>query len=209
MNNDEIRARVGRNLRWLREEKGLTQTDIGIYLDKKKSTIATWEAGDSMPDITTLYKLMAYYNRLNDLRNIFEVEFENAKEDENMGIFSKLTKAEPKEVKNKEYVFTQAKSFRGTKRSNISSHGDAESMDNLDFLSGASLKDSKIRIQDTGKALFIYVNDNKIGAIWINDESDAELQKKFAENLIETVYVKIDQESVNGIDRPHAYLFTK
>lgn len=75
MNNDEIRARVGRNLRFLREEKGLTQTDIGMYLDKKKSTIATWEAGDSMPDITTLYRLMAYYNRLNDLRNIFEVEF--------------------------------------------------------------------------------------------------------------------------------------
>lgn len=126
-----------------------------------------------------------------------------------MGIFSKLTKAEPKEVKNKEYVFTQAKSFRGTKRRNISSHGDAESMANLDLLSSANLKDSKIKIQDTGKALFIYVNDNKIGAIWIHDESDSELQKKLAENLIETVYVKIDQESVNGSDRSHAYLFTK
>ena len=75
MNNDEIRARVGRNLRKIREENGLTQTDIGIYLDKKKSTIATWEAGDSMPDIATLYKLLAYYNRLDDLRNIFEKEF--------------------------------------------------------------------------------------------------------------------------------------
>ena len=75
MNNDEIRARVGRNLRKIREENGLTQTDIGVYLDKKKSTIATWEAGASMPDIATLYKLLAYYHRLDDLRNIFEKDF--------------------------------------------------------------------------------------------------------------------------------------
>lgn len=75
MNNTEIRARVAKNLRKIREEKGYTQTDIGIFLDKKKSTIATWEAGDSMPDIATLYKLLAYYNRLDDLRNIFEKDF--------------------------------------------------------------------------------------------------------------------------------------
>lgn len=53
---------IGRRLKQFREERGYTQTDIAIFLDSKKTTVASWEQGKSVPDIRTAYRLLAYYH---------------------------------------------------------------------------------------------------------------------------------------------------
>ena len=59
----EIRDRIRAILIECRQEKGVTQTDVGIYLGKSKNAVASWEQGLSMPDAATLFRLAAYYNK--------------------------------------------------------------------------------------------------------------------------------------------------
>ena len=58
---DELRETIRTNLISLRKSKGLNQTDIADYVGKKGTTVASWEQGISLPDITTLYKLSDFY----------------------------------------------------------------------------------------------------------------------------------------------------
>jgi putative transcriptional regulator len=44
----------------LRKEKGLTQKDIAIALNRKQSTISMWETGVNIPLITEVVKLAEY-----------------------------------------------------------------------------------------------------------------------------------------------------
>jgi len=46
-----------------RTNRGLTQTDVGEFLGKSKTAIASWEQGKSMPDASTLYRLAQYYGK--------------------------------------------------------------------------------------------------------------------------------------------------
>lgn len=59
---DELRETIRQNLIQLRKRKGISQLDIAIYTNKKATTVASWEQGISLPDITTLYRLSKYYN---------------------------------------------------------------------------------------------------------------------------------------------------
>lgn len=61
MNDNEIRKNIAENLKRLREEHDLSQTDLGTLFGKEKTTISTWERGVSVPDIVTLYKLSKLY----------------------------------------------------------------------------------------------------------------------------------------------------
>lgn len=59
----EIKDRIRRILIQCRNEKQLTQTDIGKIVGKSKTAVASWEQGLSTPDATTLYRLAIYYNK--------------------------------------------------------------------------------------------------------------------------------------------------
>jgi DNA-binding XRE family transcriptional regulator len=61
--DEEIREIVRLKLIECRKEKHLTQTDVGNFIGKKKTTVATWEQGKSLPDIDTLYKLAKFYGK--------------------------------------------------------------------------------------------------------------------------------------------------
>lgn len=63
MNKDKLREVIRLNLISLRINRGLTQADIAAELNKGKTTIASWEQGLSLPDVTTLYELSKFYNR--------------------------------------------------------------------------------------------------------------------------------------------------
>lgn len=62
-NNEDIREIVRQKLIECRKEKNLTQTQVGEIVGKKKTTVATWEQGKTMPDIETLYQLSQYYGK--------------------------------------------------------------------------------------------------------------------------------------------------
>ena len=59
---DELREIIRQNLISLRKNKGLSQLDIALLVDKKSTTVASWEQGISLPDVTTLYNLSHFYN---------------------------------------------------------------------------------------------------------------------------------------------------
>ena len=61
---DMLRENIRKNLINLRKNKGMSQQDLAIFLGKKNTTVASWEQGLSLPDVTTLYKLSKYYNRM-------------------------------------------------------------------------------------------------------------------------------------------------
>lgn len=63
-NEDELRATISSNLKRFREEKGLSQAELGNIIGKAKTTISTWERGESLPDAAMLYRLAAYYGKI-------------------------------------------------------------------------------------------------------------------------------------------------
>ena len=63
----ELRQIIAANLRQFREERDLSQTDLGRIIGKAKTTISTWERGESMPDAAMLYRLATYYNKTIDM----------------------------------------------------------------------------------------------------------------------------------------------
>lgn len=63
LSDNEIREVVRQRLIKCRKEHHLTQTEVGFIVNKKKTTVATWEQGKTMPDIDTLYRLTKYYKK--------------------------------------------------------------------------------------------------------------------------------------------------
>ena len=45
---------VGLRIKQAREQKGLTQKQLGIYVRKGDSTVRMWELGKSQPDLNTI-----------------------------------------------------------------------------------------------------------------------------------------------------------
>ena len=60
---DELRENIRQNVISLRKSKGLSQIDIALLVGKKSTTVASWEQGISLPDVTTLYRLAHFYNK--------------------------------------------------------------------------------------------------------------------------------------------------
>lgn len=66
MTNDvdyQIRTNVMNILIECRKEKDITQAELAKVLGLKPTTIASWEQGKSLPNIQTLYRLAAYYEK--------------------------------------------------------------------------------------------------------------------------------------------------
>ena len=61
--DEEIRNTIRCNLIALRNEKGLTQTEVGNIVGKGKNTVGSWEQGLSLPDVQTLYYLAKFYGK--------------------------------------------------------------------------------------------------------------------------------------------------
>lgn len=58
-----IKDKVRETIIECRKEKGITQTQLGDYLGKSKTTVASWEQGKSNPDIEMLYRMSKYFNK--------------------------------------------------------------------------------------------------------------------------------------------------
>ncbi len=59
----EIREKIRNTLIECRQEKGVSQTEVGKVVGKSKTAVASWEQGLSLPDAATLYRLSAYYQK--------------------------------------------------------------------------------------------------------------------------------------------------
>lgn len=55
-------VKIGKFLKGLRNEKGLTQEDLAEKLYVSSRTISRWESGNNMPDIETLLYLSEFYD---------------------------------------------------------------------------------------------------------------------------------------------------
>lgn len=53
---------IGTNIRDLRKEYGLTQSDLANELFVSQDTISLWELNKSLPDIKSLIKLAQIFN---------------------------------------------------------------------------------------------------------------------------------------------------
>lgn len=61
--DEQIRQDIRDTLIECRKEKGVTQLELAVAIDKKATTIASWEQGLSLPNPQTLYRLAQYYNK--------------------------------------------------------------------------------------------------------------------------------------------------
>lgn len=49
-------------LKFLRDDKNLTQQNLADYLKVARSTISSWELGTTEPDLSLLVKIADYFN---------------------------------------------------------------------------------------------------------------------------------------------------
>jgi repressor LexA len=61
-NKEERYESLGKRIKLLRIEKGLTQADLAQILFSTKTTISNYETGYSTPDLDTLLKIADYFN---------------------------------------------------------------------------------------------------------------------------------------------------
>lgn len=61
--DDKMREKIRQILIECRQEKNVTQTEVGKYVGKSKTAVASWEQGLSLPDAATLYRLAMYYDK--------------------------------------------------------------------------------------------------------------------------------------------------
>lgn len=57
MNNNDYISKLGRRIKKLRTEKGLTYTDVSVKCGIDEGNIRRLERGDTNPTITTLLKI--------------------------------------------------------------------------------------------------------------------------------------------------------
>lgn len=63
LDTETLRNNIRENLIDMRNAHNLTQEDVGKLVDKKFTTVASWEQGKSLPDLQTLYRLSLYYKK--------------------------------------------------------------------------------------------------------------------------------------------------
>lgn len=63
MTDTELRNNFSNNLRCLRTENDLSQTQLAKMFGKKKTTVSSWERGASMPDGIIIYKLAKIFDK--------------------------------------------------------------------------------------------------------------------------------------------------
>lgn len=61
-----LNMELGKILKELRKEKGLTQTALADILCTTQDSISLWELGKSLPDIPTLIKIAEFFDVTSD-----------------------------------------------------------------------------------------------------------------------------------------------
>lgn len=57
LDTDFIFQEIGKNIKKLREEKGLTQEELAFLIDSARNYVGCIERGEKHPSIKTLYKI--------------------------------------------------------------------------------------------------------------------------------------------------------
>ena len=57
---------IGKLIRELRKEKGITQTELAKEISTTQDTISLWELGKSYPDIINVVKLCKFFGITSD-----------------------------------------------------------------------------------------------------------------------------------------------
>ena len=118
--------------------------------------------------------------------------------------------AKPKpQQKEKKYQYKNSPHFRGTKRFNIVTYGDNESMRGLDAVAKTDIKDAVIEFKDIENGVVVYVNSHKIGAVFPHEQEELSGIEKIKNQSAEIVHIRIEKENVNGEERNKARLFIK
>lgn len=74
--------KIGKLLKELRKEKGLTQEQLAEQLNISRRTISRWETGHNLPDLDILIEIADYYEI--DLRELLDGEKKNQKMSEEL-----------------------------------------------------------------------------------------------------------------------------
>ena len=57
---------IGKLIRELRKEKGITQTELAKEISSTQDTISLWELGKSYPDVINVVKLCKFFGVTSD-----------------------------------------------------------------------------------------------------------------------------------------------
>ena len=77
---DEIRSTIAANITALRSEKGLTQAELAEKLHYSDKAVSKWERAESLPDVTVLMQIAAYFGV--PLQYLLEKEHRDVPEDD-------------------------------------------------------------------------------------------------------------------------------
>jgi transcriptional regulator with XRE-family HTH domain len=53
---------VGKHIKRIREEKGISQEELAEYLNVSRQAVSNWERGKTEPDIETLHKIATFFD---------------------------------------------------------------------------------------------------------------------------------------------------
>ncbi len=97
MNDEKLKAMLGKNIATYRKRQGLTQAGLAEKLNYSDKAVSKWERGESMPDVITLVQLSELFGiTVNDLLN------DPNRLPENTGtVVEKMEKAVEKTLKRK------------------------------------------------------------------------------------------------------------
>ncbi len=61
-----MNMQIGKLIRELRKEKGITQTELAKEISTTQDTISLWELGKSYPDVINVVKLCKFFGVTSD-----------------------------------------------------------------------------------------------------------------------------------------------
>ncbi len=108
---------IGTRIRFAREQKGFTQKQLGVAVNKGDSTVRMWELGKSEPDLTTL-NLIANKLDVSTLYLLGHCSYDNnqtsmsisSEDNELMTLIKQLNADEIKELSNYiDYIISKRK----------------------------------------------------------------------------------------------------
>lgn len=114
---------IGKELKRLRNERGLLQSDLAEAFSVSQSTIASWENGSRQPGIDLVLQIAAYFNvttdeilgvdRDNDNHDLWELREQVRRDPERRELFHKARYADIDEVRQAVAILDALKKTKG------------------------------------------------------------------------------------------------